>query len=32
MRNAMGEDYSWEVSAQQYLKLYRKAQQKKMAV
>jgi starch synthase len=32
MRNAMAEDYSWEVSAQQYLKLYRKAQLKRTAL
>ncbi|MDH7499033.1 MAG: glycogen synthase GlgA [candidate division NC10 bacterium] len=31
MREAMREDYSWEVSAQQYLKLYRRAQRKKVA-
>lgn len=31
MKEAMQEDYSWEVSAQQYLKLYRKAQLKKQA-
>ncbi len=30
MRRAMREDYSWEASAQQYLKLYRKAQLEKM--
>jgi starch synthase len=31
MRNAMREDYSWDVSAQQYLKLYKKAQGKRIA-
>jgi len=29
MKQAMGEDYSWEVSARQYLRLYRKAQRKR---
>jgi starch synthase len=31
MRDAMREDYSWDVSAQQYLKLYKKAQRKRIA-
>jgi len=31
MREAMREDYSWEVSAEQYLKLYKKAQLKRQA-
>jgi starch synthase len=31
MRNAMREDYSWDASAQQYLKLYKKAQRKRVA-
>jgi starch synthase len=31
MRSAMREDYSWDVSAQQYVTLYRKAQRKRMA-
>jgi starch synthase len=30
MRNAMQEDYSWDASARQYLKLYRKAQTKRL--
>jgi starch synthase len=31
MRSAMREDYSWDVSAQQYLELYKKAQRKRIA-